>query len=145
MSPDEPPPIPETPPALPVQAPPPQSTALAPGAVTATPDSTIAMLAHLLGLFTGFIGPLILWLVKKDESAFVNHHGKEALNFQLFYLIVSLSLLALTLVSFGFAFIITAPLLMVMVILFLVWEIQACVAASRGEWYRYPLSLRFIA
>ena len=50
----------------------------------ATKESKMwAMLAHLLGLFTCFIGPLIIWLVKKDEDAFVNDQGKEALNFQI--------------------------------------------------------------
>jgi len=43
----------------------------------------MAMLCHLLGLFTGFVGPLILWLLKKDEDPFIDRQGKEALNFQI--------------------------------------------------------------
>src|SRR4051812_11305473 len=50
-------------------------------------DKTMAMLAHLLGIVTGFVGPLIIWLVKKDQSPFVDDQGKEALNFQLTLLI----------------------------------------------------------
>ena len=42
-----------------------------------------AMLCHLLGLFTCFIGPLIIWLIKKDEDPFIDDQGKEALNFQI--------------------------------------------------------------
>src|SRR5258706_10280107 len=47
---------------------------------------TMAMLAHLLGIF-GFVGPLIIWLIKKDQSPFVDDQGKEALNFHLTVLI----------------------------------------------------------
>ena len=47
-----------------------------------TKDVTnIAMLAHLLGVFTGFLGPLIIWIVKKDDHEFINDQCKEALNF----------------------------------------------------------------
>ena len=47
-----------------------------------SPESrTMAMLAHLLGALTGFLGPLIIWLVKRDTDAFVDDQGKEALNF----------------------------------------------------------------
>ncbi len=42
-----------------------------------------AMLCHLLGFFTCFIGPLIIWLIKKDEDPFIDNQGKEALNFQI--------------------------------------------------------------
>src|SRR5690348_1357609 len=44
---------------------------------------TMALLCHLLPIFTGFLGPLIIWLVKKDSSPFVDDQGKEALNFQI--------------------------------------------------------------
>jgi len=46
-------------------------------------DKTMAMLCHLLGILTAFLGPLIIWLVKKDQSPFVDDQGKEALNFQI--------------------------------------------------------------
>ena len=135
MSEDTPPPIPPGPPLLPVQR------ALDP----ATGDPNTAMLAHLLGILTGFLGPLIIWLVKRDDSQFVDYHGKEALNFQLFYLLVSLGLVVISIVTFGVAIVVTVPALFVIAILFLVWEIQGCIAASRGEYYRYPMSIRFIA
>src|SRR4051794_22840279 len=44
---------------------------------------TMGMLCHLLGIFTGFLGPLIIWLLKKDEHPFIDDQGKEALNFQI--------------------------------------------------------------
>ena len=46
-------------------------------------DCNIAMLAHLLGIFFGFLAPLVIWLVKKDESRFIGEQAKEALNFQI--------------------------------------------------------------
>jgi uncharacterized Tic20 family protein len=48
----------------------------------------MGVLCHLLGLFTCFVGPLVIWLLKKDEMPFVDHHGKEALNFQITLAIV---------------------------------------------------------
>ena len=49
--------------------------------------ANLAMLAHLLGALVGFLGPLILWVVKKDEHEFIDDQSKEALNFQLTLLI----------------------------------------------------------
>jgi len=106
----------------------------------------MAMLCHLLALFTGFLGPLILWLVKRDQSPFVDHHGREALNFQLTVLVASVCLGAMTFVLM-FAFLIgllLVPVLMAASIGALVLEILATLAAQRGEWYRYPCCIRFI-
>src|SRR5712692_2285229 len=50
-------------------------------------DKTMAMLCHLLGIVTWFLGALIIWLIKKDQSKFVDDQGKEALNFQITMLI----------------------------------------------------------
>ena len=61
------------PPSFPPAAPPP-----GPSAGPTREECDLGMLCHLLGLLTGFVGPLILWLVKKDESRFIDHHGKEA-------------------------------------------------------------------
>ncbi|MGC9455365.1 MAG: DUF4870 domain-containing protein [Phycisphaerae bacterium] len=63
---------------------------------------TMGMLAHLLGIFTGFLGPLIIWLIKKDEQPFVDDQGKEALNWQLTLLIGYIISAALMFVCVGF-------------------------------------------
>ncbi len=108
-------------------------------------DKSLAMLCHLLAIFTGFIGPLILWLVKKDSSAFVAHHGREALNFQLTLLIVMMCLASATFVlMFVFIGILLFPVLFVVPILALVAEIIAAVAAQKGEWHRYPYCMRLV-
>ena len=97
-----------------------------------------AMLAHLLAIFTSFLGPLIIWLVKKDEHPFVDEQGKEALNFQITVAIAYIVAGLLTFVCIGFL------LLPAVAIVDLIFCIMACVAANKGEHYRYPLSIRFI-
>ena len=98
----------------------------------------MAMLCHLLGLLTNFLGPLILWLIKKDEDAFVDEQGKEALNFQITLIIGYIVGGITTPICIGFALI---PLVGIADIVF---SIIACVAASKGEHYRYPMSIRLI-
>jgi len=104
------------------------------------PDSkTLALLAHLLAIFTGFIGPLVIWLVKKDTDPFVAEHGKEALNFQI-------SVLIYVLVSVFLLFIIIGIFTLLAVVIFdLVVTIIATIAAGEGRGYRYPLCLRLIS
>ena len=98
----------------------------------------MAMLCHLLGLLTCFVGPLILWLIKKDEDEFVNRQGKEALNFQITVLLASIVSGLLTMVCIGFV------LAIVVGVADLVFSIMACVKSSKGEDYRYPVALRLI-
>lgn len=108
-------------------------------------DKSLAMLCHLLGIFTGFIGPLILWLVKKDSSAFVGHHGREALNFQITLMLVMLGLGSVTVVlMFVVVGIFLVPVMFVVPILALVAEIIAAIAAQKGEWHRYPCCIRLV-
>lgn len=108
-------------------------------------DKSLAMLCHLLGIFTGFIGPLILWLVKKDSSAFVGHHGREALNFQITLMLVMLGLGSLTFVlMFVVVGILLVPVMFIVPILALVAEIIAAIAAQKGEWHRYPCCIRLV-
>jgi len=99
----------------------------------------MGMLCHLLGLFTCFIGPLIIWLIKKDEDPFVDNQGKEALNFQItvaIAFIVSVLLIP--------AFCIGVFLGTAVGIADLVFCIVAAAKANSGQAYRYPVSIRFI-
>ncbi len=97
-----------------------------------------AMLCHLLAIFTGFLAPLIIWLIKKDEDPFVDEHGKEALNFQITVCIALFVSAILTMVCIGFF------MLMAVVIGNIVFCVLATVKANKGEPYRYPVSIRFI-
>ncbi|MEB0135983.1 DUF4870 domain-containing protein [Actimicrobium sp. CCC2.4] len=101
-------------------------------------DCNFAMLAHLLGIFTGFIGALLIWLLKKDSSAYIAQESAEALNFQLTVMIGYVICGVLTLVLIG---LLAFPLLYVVNIVFC---ILGAVAASKGTGYRYPFVLRLI-
>jgi uncharacterized Tic20 family protein len=103
-----------------------------------------AMLCHI-GAFAGYIipfghivAPLVIWLIKKDESPFVDDQGKESLNFQISMSIYAIIGLVLTLVVIG------AVLLIAAMIFDVVMVIIAAVRANSGERYRYPLCMRFI-
>ncbi len=71
----------------------------------ASDEKTIAILSHLLTLVAGFVAPLIIYLIKKDESSFVAYHAKESLNFQITVLIV-IMVLFITVIGILFAWIV---------------------------------------
>lgn len=96
------------------------------------------MLCHLLGLFTSFVGPLIVWSLKKDEDPFIDNQGKEALNFQITVAIAWVVSAVLAAVCIGVFLGIAVS------IVDLVFAIIATVKANNGEAYRYPVSIRFI-
>lgn len=83
---------------------------------------TMGMLAHLLAVFSGFVGPLILFLVKQEEDEFVRFHALQALYF-------SLLGLGLAIVTCGLGGLVV-----------LVFNIIAALKANEGEWYEYPLA-----
>ncbi len=102
------------------------------------------MLCHLTA-FAGFIiplgnvlGPLIIWLIKKDEMPFVDDQGKESLNFQITMLIAFI-------ISFVLMFIVIGLVLMGILAVFqIVILIIASIKANDGVRYRYPYAIRFI-
>ena len=96
-------------------------------------EKTMAMLSYILGIFTGFLGPLILWLVKKDQSKFVGFHALQAL---FLHAAVVLGYILSGLLVFVFIGFLTYPAFF---ILGLVFSILAGLAANRGEWYEIPV------
>src|SRR5262245_24427267 len=106
----------------------------------------MAMLAHLLGALFGFIGPLIIWLTQREKHPFVDDQGKEALNFQLFllilYIVTSLLWTVLMFVTCGIGALLPLPL--IVTVLQLIFGIIGCTKANAGEYYRYPMTIRFI-
>ncbi len=114
------------------------ATVQSPGGMGSDPRS-MATLAQVLGLVTGWLGPLIIYLVNGDKDPFVKHHSSEALNFHLTVLIAYLVSFVLMFVLVGFL------LIFVVIILSFVFSIQAAIAANRGEWYRYPVSIRMVS
>ena len=110
-----------------------------PAVASGTDERSLAILTHVLGIFTGFLGPLGIYLVAKPEQQYARHHAAESLNFQLTMLIGWVAVWVLAFVLIGF---ILMPVLWIGA---LVFEIMAAVAASRGEWYRYPINIRMVA
>jgi uncharacterized Tic20 family protein len=104
-------------------------------------ERTWAMLAHLLTLVGGWLAPLVILLVFKGRGPYVEDQAKESLNFQLTLLIAALVVGVAALLTFGFG----ALLVPVVVVAQLLFPILAGVAASRFEWYRYPVSLRMVS
>jgi uncharacterized Tic20 family protein len=103
-------------------------------------DRTMGLLAHILGIPAPVFGPLIIWLIKKDQSRFVDDQGKEALNFQLTLLIGQTIGVVVTFVTCGIGVILNLAL----AIVGLVFCIIAAVEANKGTAYRYPVNIRFI-
>ena len=108
------------------------------GPAPTTDDKNMATIAHVLGIFTSFLGPLIIWMVKKEQSPFVDDQGKEALNFQLTLLIGYVVAAVTTIVCIG-------PFIaMGLSVVAIIFGIMGAVATNKGEAYRYPLNIRFI-
>ena len=128
--PDTPPPIPEQPQDAPTEPAQPQEIS--------QDSKNLAMLCHLLGLLTNFLGPLILWLMKKNDDAFVDEQGKEALNFQITIALAGIVGGATVCIVIGFILLAAAAIANI------VFSIMACIAASKGKHYRYPVAIRLV-
>jgi uncharacterized Tic20 family protein len=96
----------------------------------------------LLGVVLHFpghlLGPLILWFIKRDDAPELDAHGKEAVNFQISMLIYNAVAAVFCLVLVGFVF------LAILWVLNAIFVIIAAIKASDGEFYRYPMTIRFI-
>ncbi len=104
-----------------------------------------AMFCHLSALVGSWVPlgylilPLVLWLIKREEYAFVDFAGKESVNFQI-------SMTIYYLIGFVLAFaLIGIPLLFGLALFHLVVTIIASIKTSQGEYYRYPMSIKFIS
>jgi uncharacterized protein len=98
-------------------------------------ERNLALLIHVLGFFTSIIVPLIIWLLKKESSKFLDHHGKQAINFQITVLIGYLIGSVTTFIFIG------CVIIPAVLIIDIVFCIIAALAASKGEWYRYPIAI----
>ncbi len=95
----------------------------------------MAMLSHILTLVGGILAPLIIYLIKKDESKFIAFHAKESLNFQITVMIIVIGLM-ITIIGLLVVWIVG--------IAALVFVIIATIKASEGKLYKYPFSIRLI-
>jgi len=101
-------------------------------------ECNLAMLAHLSGILTGFLGALVVWLMNKDSSKFVGEQAKEALNFQITILI---GLFACWILVF---FLIGIFLIPVLLIVNFIFCLLGAMSASKGKPYRYPFAIRLL-
>ena len=123
--------VPEAPPAAPVPTPPAPKR-----------DTTFGWVAHLLMLFTWFIGPLVIWLVKKDEDKYAAFHAKQALCWAVAMSIVMIGIYIVA----GLLFLIAAPLIflgwclgLLISLGNLAYVIVAIIYTSQGKVFRYFL------
>ncbi|NPA42443.1 MAG: DUF4870 domain-containing protein [Chlorobi bacterium] len=105
-------------------------------------------LSQIVGSWIGGIGslvlPLIMWLLKRDESKFIDETGKEVVNFQLSLYIYLIILWLLTLPTLGLIWLAALPFILAGELIIIIFAVIGAVKAANGEIYRYPLNLRLI-
>jgi uncharacterized Tic20 family protein len=116
-----------------------EQTSALPMATPTKDERLIATLAHLSAFVAALICPLVIYLIKKDESAFVADQAKEALNFHISMLIYAIVAGLSVLIVIG------VVLLPALGVFFLVVTIIGAIRAYEGTAYRYPLCIRFIS
>ena len=115
-----------------------------PGLSPSKDDRTWALVAHLSAFaghvfpFAHIIAPLVVWLMKRETSAFVDQEGKEAVNAQITFTIYAFVCGVLCFVLIGF------PLLLALYVANVVFVIIAAMRANEGRPYRYPFILRLV-
>lgn len=110
-------------------------------------EMNFATLAHISGCagllgfgYIGFVGPLLIWWLKKDSSSYVEFQAKEAFNFQITILIIAIFCGMVVLFSCGTLF----PFLFLPMVLQLVFGIFSVIEVRKGSPYRYPFNLRLM-
>ncbi|GER68234.1 membrane protein [Weizmannia acidilactici] len=101
-------------------------------------ERMLSMLIFVSSLFTTVVGPLLIWLLKKDSSAYVDYYGKEYFNFLISYTVYGFAASLLIVVLIGFV------LLPVVGLMYFIFTIVAAIKAYNGEMYRIPLIFRLI-
>jgi uncharacterized Tic20 family protein len=109
----------------------------APAATGSDNSKILVILAHLGCVLGGFILPLVIYLVEKRDP-FVRHHAAEALNFQLAVIVALVVSIPLMLLIVGFFTFLAA------MVLNWVFGIMGAIKASQGQWWRYPVNIRFV-
>ena len=124
------------------------------GIIPTTDEKNLGMLAHLTALLgvllgggmLGFVGPLILYITQREKSSYITFHARESLNHQItfliFYLLCGCAFFVGSFFCIGFLFLFP---LGIAALLSFIFEILACIQASRGEWTRIPWSIRFLS
>ena len=126
---------------------------LQPATPVAAPSSTrswevLCHMSSILGFvlpFGNIIGPLIVWLAKRNDGLGIDAHGKESLNFQISWTLYGTILAAIMFILlFVLIGLLIIPILFIGWVAMVVLTVIASVKASNGELYRYPLTIRFL-
>ncbi len=143
------------PPAPPAPEVPPPAQAPMESGLPSAEEKQWAMFAHLsalagvlltsvVGGWGTFIGPLVIWLVKKDTMPFAASQAKEALNFNIMVSAIFLLLFVFTVVTLGIGALLAFPVMLVVGIAALIFTIIAAIKANDGVDYRYPVNIRIV-
>lgn len=101
-------------------------------------EKLMGMLIYLLSIFTTIVGPLIIWLIKREDSNYIDYHGKEYFNMAISYTVYFFIAFILSFVLIG---LVLYPILAVALFVF---TIIAAVKAYQGERYKIPFIFRLI-
>ena len=108
----------------------------------------LSVIGHLIVPVLAIIAPIVMYNVKKKDSPFAADHLREAINFQITLLLYSTVLpIVVTLfgaLTLGLGLVLLAPVLVLPYVLGLIGVIMGSLAANRGEYYRYPMTIRFL-
>ncbi|MDB4297238.1 DUF4870 domain-containing protein [Flavobacteriaceae bacterium] len=110
-------------------------------------ERILAIILHMSGFLNGVLPlaiPGIIWYWKREESTFINMHGKEAINFQLSILLLIIGATTFVVLTIGIGALIIAPLVVIFGLLYIYWIVMAAIAASKGNYYQYPVVYRFL-
>jgi uncharacterized Tic20 family protein len=120
-------------------APPPASPYQGQSQLNPADEKLWATLIHIGGILFSFVPALIGYIVLKDRGPFVRAHTATALNFQITMFIASFIGGILTIVLVGFLVIAAVWVINI------IFSIMAAIAANKGEWYSYPLTIKFLS
>lgn len=117
-------------------------------------DKTYSSITHLSSFagwifpFGNVIAPLVLWIAKKNESVYIDNHGKAVVNFQLslmlYSFLLALLIIPITIFTLGLGLIAVILGIIPIIILIIVSIISASIKATHGEYYHYPFTIEFI-
>ena len=117
-------------------------------------DKNYSSITHLSGFagwffpFGNIIAPLLLWIAKKNESTYIDSHGKAAVNFQLsilFYcFLLAILIIPITIFTLGLGLLAIIIGFIPAIILKIVLIISASMKATNGEYYNYPFTIEFV-
>ena len=102
-----------------------------------------ALAGVLLGGLPAFLGPLLVWLLRRDDR-FAAEHARRALNFNLSIIVYVIAAIVLSVVTLGLGLLIVVPVGALAFVGYCVVTVLATLAANRGEAYRYPLTIPFV-